>query len=283
MTSSRRAFLGAAAAGALAPAFARTLDVIGAQLYTLRTVLPERPLETLQALERIGYSEVEATQGGIDKIWPSLKKTGLKPVAIHIETNLMAAGKEAELDAAIADARQRGFAYVVYPYMPPGERGGPAEMRSFAGRLNRAGVKCRDAGMTLCYHNHAFEFDPKDGKTPLEIIMDGTEKGVVGLEFDIFWASVAGHDPAAVLERYSGRVPLLHLKDKAAGTPVQVHERIPRTAFKEVGAGAIDIAGVLRAAHAAGVKHYFVEQDQTPGDPVESMRQSFEYLRKLSF
>ena len=50
-----------------------------------------------------------------------------------------------------------------------------------------------------------------------------------------------------------------------------------------MGNGTLDIAKALRAAQAAGVKHYFVEQDQTPGDPVDSLRQSYRYLRKLNF
>ena len=39
----------------------------------------------------------------------------------------------------------------------------------------------------------------------------------------------------------------------------------------------------LKAAGPAGVKHYFVEQDQTPGDPIESLRESYQYLQKLDF
>lgn len=282
MTFSRRAFLASAAAGALAPASARRLNNICAQLYTVRTVLPEKPLETLQALDKIGYREVEVTQAGLDRIWPALKKTRLKPVSIHIDAALLAPGKEAGLDAAVADAKKRGFDFVAYPVMLPADRGA-AGMRSFAARLNRLGVKCSDAGMKLCYHNHAFEFDPRDGKTPLEMLMESTDREVVGLELDIFWASVAGHNPVALLERYAGRVPLLHLKDKPADQPVLFDQSVPPSAFKEVGAGSIDIAAVLRAAEAAGVRHYIVEQDQTPGDPVESMRQSFEFLRKLDF
>lgn len=279
MTFSRRAFLASAAASAIAPAFGRSLKTIGAQLYTVRTVLPEKPMETLQALEQIGYREAEVSQPGIDKMWPSLLKTKLKPVSIGLDGELLKAGK---LDEAIADAKKRGFKYAVYGGMPPADRAGEAEMKRFAAELNRAGMQCRDAGIMLCYHNHAFEFDPKAGKTPMEVLMANTEAGVVGLELDIFWAAVAGHDPSAVLERYSGRVPLLHLKDMAEGTP-QGYGPVQRTAFKEVGNGTLDIAKVLRAAQAAGVKHYFVEQDQTPGDPVESLRQSFNNLRKLNF
>jgi sugar phosphate isomerase/epimerase len=50
-----------------------------------------------------------------------------------------------------------------------------------------------------------------------------------------------------------------------------------------VGSGVLDWPKVLRAAAAAKVAHYFVEQDQTPGDPVDSLRQSFGYLSKLTY
>ena len=85
-----------------------------------------------------------------------------------------------------------------------------------------------------------------------------------------------------MLEKLAGRVPLLHLKDKAEGTPVMYKESVPRTTFKEVGNGVVDWPKVLRAAAKAKVAHYFVEQDQTPGDPVESLRQSYAYLSKLT-
>jgi sugar phosphate isomerase/epimerase len=76
---------------------------------------------------------------------------------------------------------------------------------------------------------------------------------------------------------------LLHLKDKEKETPVMYKESVPRTAFKEVGHGVIDWPRVLGAARSAGVQHYFVEQDQTPGDLVESLRQSFTYISKLNY
>lgn len=100
---------------------------------------------------------------------------------------------------------------------------------------------------------------------------------------DVFWVSVGGGDPVELLRRYAGRVPLIHLKDKAAGTPVQYNEAVAGTAFKEVGAGTLDFAAILRAASTAGVKHYFVEQDSTPGDPLASLRQSFDYLHGLKY
>jgi hypothetical protein len=61
---SRRTFLQAGAAAALAGVLpAKTLQTVGVQLYTVRSVLPEKPAETLRAIDAIGYREIEGTQG----------------------------------------------------------------------------------------------------------------------------------------------------------------------------------------------------------------------------
>jgi len=195
----------------------------------------------------------------------------------------MNAGKEDDLARAIDQAKKWGFAYAVFPYLPPAERGGLDKIRILTDKLNRAGEKCRAVGLGFCYHNHAFEFEPMEGTTGFQVMMDRLDKKLCGFEMDCFWVSVAGHDPVELLKKLSGRVPLLHLKDKAPGTPVMFKESVDRGAFKEVGSGVIDWPAVLRAAASSGVQHYFVEQDQTPGDPVESLRQSFGYLSKLQY
>ena len=100
---------------------------------------------------------------------------------------------------------------------------------------------------------------------------------------DLFWVCVAGNDPVEMLHKMKGRVPLVHLKDKAEGTPVLYKESVEKTAFKEVGSGVLDWKKVLVAAASAGVQHYFVEQDQTPGDPIESLKKSYQYLSTLKF
>ena len=262
---------------------ARKLQALGVQLYTVRTVLPQKPAETLKAIDELGYREAEATFATLDKIMPALEGTRLKPVSIHLETDLFKKGTPDEMARVIEDVKRRGFKYAVCPYVAPADRGGLDVMRRLAEKLNQAGERCRAAGMKLCYHNHAFEFEPMEGSTPFQVLMESTDKQLVGLEMDAFWVSVAGHDPAETLRTHAGRVPLVHLKDKAEGTPVMYKESVPRTAFKEVGRGVLDWPKILKAASAAGVEHYFVEQDQTPGDPLDSLRQSAEYLKKLEY
>jgi sugar phosphate isomerase/epimerase len=250
---------------------------LGVELYTVRNVIEKDPAATLKAIQDIGYAEVEAIYASLEKIWPALKETSLKPVSVHVDTAIFMEGGS-KLDSAIADVKQRGFSFIVVPYIAPKDRGGADMFKKLADTLNTAGEKAKANGLTLCYHNHAFEFAPVGGTTGLEMLMSGTQKDLVSLEMDVFWVSVAGHDPVQLLKTYSGRVKLLHLKDKAKGTPTQYNENVPKTAFKEVGSGSIDIPAVLAAADAAGVENYFVEQDATPGDPIASLRKSYQYL-----
>jgi sugar phosphate isomerase/epimerase len=172
----------------------------------------------------------------------------------------------------VDEARGRGLEYLVIVYLMRAERGGLGVYRDLAGKLAQAGEACRKAGLGLAYHPHAFEFEPIDGVRPIDVLLE-TPRDLLGLELDTFWASIAGVDPLQMLEKHAGRVPLVHLKDKAVGTPVQYDEaKVPREAFKEVGRGAIDYARFLPAAEKAGVRYYYVEQDYTTGDPLDSLR-----------
>ena len=278
--TTRRSFLSLAASSAIA-AYARALPVVGVQLYTVRRVLPSKPLETLRAIQGIGYREVECTAENLDAIWPSLKETSLKAVSVHLDERLFL-HQQAKLPAALEDAGKHGFEYVVCPWIEPKDRGGAEMIRKLAQTLNDAGQMCRKAGMRLCYHNHAFEYRPTPDGRLLDILMKAADPELVSLELDVMWARVAGVDPVSVLKQYGDRIPLVHLKNVAPGTPQRFDEEIPGEAFRELGKGAVDIPAVLRAAHQAGVQHYFVEQDETRGNPLDSLRDSFQYLESLN-
>jgi len=94
---------------------------------------------------------------------------------------------------------------------------------------------------------------------------------------------MAGVNAAAFLKENAGRVELLHLKDRAPGTPVHYDiATVPNDTFRALGKGDLPIQEILRAASQIGVKHYFVEQDFST-DPIRSLRQSYAYLRKIGF
>jgi sugar phosphate isomerase/epimerase len=281
--TSRRQFVQAASFAALSAAGrAAQLKAIGVQLYTVRGILPQKPAETLNAIRAIGYQEVEATWADFDKIRPMVQASGLKAVSMHVDNMLLTKGAD-EMSRVADQIKAWGIQYAVFPYVPPNQRGGPEVIKALAGKLNLFGEKCRAAGLQAAYHNHAFESAPAGNQTLFQVLIDNTDKKLVNFEVDCFWISVAGLDPVEFIKKLSGRVPLLHCKDKAQGTEQRFNESVPRTAFKEVGNGVLDWPAILRAASAAGVQHYFVEQDQTPGDPLDSIRQSYNYLSKLTF
>lgn len=266
-----------------APAAAPFTKDLGAQLYTVRSVLPDKTQETLQAIAEIGYKEVEILQRQLDTLPPLLAEVGLKPVGLHLDAALILGGGDSSvsLPDVLGKASEAGLTFAVMPYVPNEQRGGLDVYRGLAEKLNSAGQAAKEAGLRLCYHNHAFEYEPLEGSTPLETLMTNCDPGLVALEIDVFWVSVAGHDPVEMLHKYSGRAPLVHLKDKSPTVPQQFKEGLPPESFEEVGGGTLDFAAILRAGEETGVEHYFVEQDQTPGDPVASLRESYQYLRSL--
>lgn len=279
----RRQFLAATAAAGVIPAFAKTLSKVGVQLYTVRSVIGDKTTETVQELEKIGFREAECVAANLDKVWAALKQTKIQPVSIHLDTQLFTRNQD-KLPAALDDAKKKGFQFAVCPYIAPQDRGGEDVIKKLGDTLNKAGEICKKSGLQLAYHNHAFEFEPVPGKgTLLDILLNTADASLVHLELDIMWSQVAGVDPVSVLKKYGKRVALMHLKNVAAGVERRYNEKVPREAFKDVGSGSIDIKAVLAAAQSAGVKHYFVEQDQTPGNPTDSLRQSFDYLKTLNF
>jgi sugar phosphate isomerase/epimerase len=277
------ALLGATRAFAAGPAFR---GPIGVQLYTVRDVLKTAPAETIHAIATLGYKQVEITlNSDFASLLPILKKNKLDVVSCHFDTPLVTGDWGARQQtptstwsAAVEQAHAAGIRYMVLPYLRTAERGGPDRYRRLADQMNQAVPLCQKAGMTLAYHNHAFEFQAVEGQRPFDILMERLDPKVK-LELDVFWVSTAGQDPVALLKQYPGRVALVHLKDKAADAKVQFSEDVGHDAFKEVGSGSLDFAAILQAAKAAGVAHYFVEQDYCPGNPIDSLRKSYQFLR----
>jgi sugar phosphate isomerase/epimerase len=254
----------------------------GVQLYTVRNQIAKDAAATLKQIAAIGYAELEVIQPTLQTVAPIAASLGLALTSVHLDGP--DAKGESGFEAFLADAKRLGLRYVVVPYIRPAER--PTDRQGFeaiAARLSRMARAASSAGLQLCYHNHAFEFgQDRDGTRWLDVLMHGTAEAGMQLELDVFWAAFAGADPVTLLRHYKDRVALVHLKDKDPRARASlVESAAARTDFVEVGAGTLDFPAILAAARDGGVRHYFVEQDQTPGDPVESLRKSYAYLAGL--
>jgi sugar phosphate isomerase/epimerase len=278
-------FLGASAVGVLASR-ARAAELapkrLGVQLYTVRTLLPAKDDEVLRQIADIGYKEIEGGYDDLMRISAKAKADGLKPVSCHVPTDIVLGdgSKGPSFEKVLKDLKSIGVEYAVVPYIGE-ELRKPEVLDAFGDKMNAAGRAAKKAGLQLAYHNHAFEWGQMDGKRVFDRMFSSTDPKLVKFEVDVFWLSVGGIDPARFLEEHAGRVVLLHLKDKASAQAVQFNEHVPKESFQEVGNGTIDFPAILKTAEKIGVKHYFVEQDQTPGDPIASLKISYKYLTGL--
>jgi sugar phosphate isomerase/epimerase len=147
-------------------------------------------------------------------------------------------------------------------------------IKAFAEKIEAAAELLAPYGIQVGIHNHWFEFDHKIGKRyPHDVFMSLTQKAFAQL--DIYWALFAGADPAKVIARLKGRVPVLHVKDGTLEKNEQGHPTTPHTA---VGAGKVDTAACVRAAEKAGTQWLHVELDSCATDMEEAVRQSAQFL-----
>lgn len=268
------------AASLIAPKIFAAFDrPLGVQIYTVRDLMKDKGAEALRAIAAIGYKEVEINFDDAKKYAAVLKETGLKATGSHIQEDPQ--HRPQQFEEFIAQAKELGIGAIGIPYVAPRQRKNPAEFwPRFIDGLNESGAACKKAGLTFYYHHHNFEFDPQFDA--MKLMHEKLSKDVK-LEIDCFWSSVAGTNPVELIGKWSGRVFALHLKDKAKATPVSYDtDKVKHEEFLEVGAGSIDWSKVLKSAEKAGVQHYYVEQDYTPGDPIESLKKSYAYLRKVS-
>jgi sugar phosphate isomerase/epimerase len=251
----------------------RKLSRIGAQLYTVRRELGKDFEGTLAKVAALGYREVEFA-GYFGRrpaeVKALLRRLGLDAPAAHVSLAELRGDLRPLLDAAQAV----GHRYLLVAWLPPEERASLDHYRRLADLFNEAGARMFREGVQFAYHNHDFEFAPSGGRVPYDLLLERTDPRAVKLEMDLYWAVKGGANPVEYFGRHPGRFRLLHVKDMDA---------TPRRFFADVGRGVIDFKSIFAKSDRAGVRHYFVENDEPAGSPFESLRVSIDYLRRLEF
>jgi sugar phosphate isomerase/epimerase len=189
-------------------------------------------------------------------------KRAVMPIAVFPEN--FRPRLDANIQAAIAEA----FAAA-----------GPDIWKRTAAVLNERAAALKPLGMGVGYHNHNLEFAPVGVTTGWDILVAECDPALIDFEIDTGWLATAGLDPVAFLAKHKGRVSQLHVKDVATANPVNFALSMQPA---EVGAGKLDWARILPAAHEAGVRHFYVEQEPPFALPrIESVRRSFAFLSGL--
>lgn len=285
--------------------FARLGLPIGLQLYTLGDDAGKDLEATFGAVAEIGYRDIElpSLYGHTPKaIRTAADKAGLAISSLHLAMSTQGATAGLSLSSSPSEIAEGlgelGAKRTVLPIalFPENFRPKPdvniqaAIVQAFAAAgadiwkrtaatLNERGAALKPLGVSLGYHNHNIEFASVGNTTGWDILVAECDPALVDFEVDVGWIATAGLDPAVFLAKHKGRVRQLHVKD--VGTANSVNFALSMQPA-EVGSGSLDWARILPEAKAAGVQHFYVEQEAPFALPrLKSIHRSFEFLSGL--
>jgi len=266
------------------------------QLYNVREELKNDFDGTLQKVADIGYKYVELALAQFygktaAEFKTSLDKAGLTAVSAHVPYQAMIDDPEGVIGYHI----DIGCKFIVVPFLSVEDRSTGPNYENVKKGIAKLGEIVNKKGAVLLYHNHEFEFDNYNGKYALDDLYDSIPATLLQTEIDVCWAKVGGVDPAEYILKYTGRAPIVHLKDfdSSDGGKIRADYDLIGEAkkaravgafpFRAVGHGIQDIPGIVKASEKAGAKWLVVEQDlPSPGKTaIECAKDSLDYLNSL--
>ena len=245
---------------------------IAAQLYTCRETLktPAEIAKTLRRIREVGYTAVQVSGMGPipeEELMTILDGEGLVCCATHEASEGILSNPE----KVVERLHKLRCKFTAYPFPANVDLSSEAEVDEMIRKLDAAGAVLAAAGQVLCYHNHNNEFRKLGGTTIFERIFANTNPAHLQAEPDTYWVHNGGGSNVDWCERLAGRLPLLHLKD-------YMMDEENKPTYCEIGAGNLNFAKIIPAAERSGCQWFIVEQDTCPGDPVDSLAQSFRHL-----
>ena len=254
---------------------------LGLQLYSLRDLFSKDVPTTLDQVRKFGIEYVELA--GTYKLPPEkfkelLDSKGLKAISGHFPYDRF----RDQPDDVAREAKALGLQYAGCAWIPHQDPFDEKTLRDAIGVFNRAGEALAKQGVKFFYHTHGYEFQPHGTGTLFDLMMAETKPEFVRYEMDVFWIVHPGQDPVKLIEKYGSRFELMHVKDMKKGTPTGLLTgKSDVSNDVALGTGIMNWPAIMKAAHKAGVKWYFIE-DEAPTS-VEQIPQSLRYLGQVKF
>lgn len=273
----------------------KTLPV-GIQVYSVREEAAKDFKGTMTKLKELGYDFVELA--GLygqtpEEVKAILDEVGIPAISAHVSELMTAEDYESVLDGYVTI----GCKYVAIPWLGEGMRPGDEGFDKVLARIDAVGAAAEKRGLVLLYHNHDFEFKKMpDGEYGIDYMYRTVPANHLQTELDVCWVNVGGEDPANFVKKYTGRAPVVHLKDFEGSKSEHMYELIGIKSddkketvkntfkFRPVGYGKQDFPSILEAALEAGSCYVVVEQDNWYDTPaLECAKMSRDYLKSLGW
>lgn len=263
----------------IAPILAQDVGII---MGTARQILQNDTEGGLKKLQQMGIKHIE---GAGSRTMPRtdykklLDKYGFDVVAGGVAFDKLENADS--IKVAIENLKFFGAEYAVCYWIPHnGDDFTFDDMKKGIAVFNKAGKQMAEAGISLLYHAHGYEFRPYNGPgTMYDYMMENLNPKYVNIEMDVFWMRNPGQNPAALLRKYAGRYPITHLKDRMFGSNDNLNGRQDKERNVVLGQGDVNIGEVMKAAKETGVKYHFIEDESSRA--YIQLPMSLQYLKSL--
>lgn len=270
---------------------------VGLQLYSIREDMEKDMDAALKAVKEMGYDYVEfAGYHGktADEVRGLLDKYGLQCISVHQGYGVFLDEPQENVDFL----KTIGAQYCAVPWMGIENHKGNEGFDKAVKEITQVAELLKKNGIQMMYHNHDFEFQKYEDKFLLDWLYETIPSDLLMPQIDTCWVHYAGYNPCEYIEKYAGKMKVLHLKDFVCKNLAQgpVYALIDNSGnakggndkqetgfeFRPVGQGIQDFPAILASAEKAGIEYVIVEQDASPtATPLESAKQSREYLKSL--
>lgn len=256
------------------------LDKLSIQMYTVHEHAWVDLENTLHQLRAMGYHGIEYygrySRFHMEEVAHMEERTGIKMVGWHTEWEDL---QENTYEETVSNLEQAGCSLVIVPCL--GGEWNIAHTKKDECKeiwlrhidwLNEIGMKLKDRGMRLAYHNHDHEFLLKyDGKKVFDMLFENLSPDIM-LEFDTGRALCAGENCEEVLQKYGSREALIHLKpfsdesgyNSVLGNPADRN----------------DVKGILRA-YPGEFRWVMLESENRTIDELENARINADVLKNI--
>lgn len=265
------------------------------QLYSVREEMEKDFFGTLKKVKEMGYEGCEfAGLYGNDpiKIKEECQKLDLIPISAHVAYQDIIP----DIKKAVATYKEIGCKYMVIPYLPEDLRYGTEKYAQLLVDMKEIGKECKENGITLLYHNHDFEFKKaENGEYVLDELYREIPADLLQTELDTCWVNVGGENPSDYVRKYTGRAPVVHLKDFVGEKNEHMYELIGIESekkevkstfeFRPLGYGKQNFQSIVDAAKDAGASWIVAEMDSPSMGltPMECMKKSIEYMKTINY
>lgn len=266
---------------------------VAVQLYSVRGDMQADMLTTLKKVKEMGYDGVEFA-GLFDHSAAEVKKmlsdVGLEAVSAHVPYAELIEDTEKTVDTYV----EIGCKYIAIPYLDSEKRPGKDGFFEVLENIKKIGKVCKEKGVVLLYHNHDFEFVKIGDVYGLDYMYSEIPADLLQTELDCCWVKVSGEDPSEYIRKYSGRAPVVHLKDFSGSKSESMYEliginkKVESTgafSFQPVGSGVQNFPEIMKASEEAGAEWVVVEIDK-PSEgltPMECIEKSRAYLKTIGY